>query len=123
MTRVRAFNAWLAELVTRGVGTMWCAYAFAALTLVSLPGALTTGDPVVIVGWIAQTFLQLVLLSVLMVGQQRSADWLAATLRETHDAVLGEVAGVAELVADLHAKQTATAAKVEALHDRLSDAA
>jgi len=48
---------------------MWCAYIFAALALISLPSALKTGDVVVIVGWIAQTFLQLVLLSIIMVGQ------------------------------------------------------
>lgn len=119
--RVRVLNAHLAEAVTRGVGTMACAYVFTALSLVSLPGAIKTHDVVVIVGWIAQTFLQLVLLSILMVGQKAGNDWLASTMRETHDAVLGEVAGVAELVADLHAKHDATAVKVDALHEQITD--
>jgi hypothetical protein len=63
------FNAWLAVKITRGVGTMWCAYAFAALALVSLPSAIRSRDAVTIVSWVSQTFLQLVLLSIIIVGQ------------------------------------------------------
>ena len=63
------FNSWLAVKVTDGVGTMWCAYAFAALALVSLPGAIRSGSAVTLVSWISQTFLQLVLLSIIIVGQ------------------------------------------------------
>ena len=48
---------------------MYCSYAFAILALISLPAALKTKNVVVIVGWIAQTFLQLVLLSIILVGQ------------------------------------------------------
>ena len=48
---------------------MWCAYAFAALALVSLPAAVLSGNPVILVSWISQTFLQLVLLSIIIVGQ------------------------------------------------------
>lgn len=66
---ITRFNTWLAVKVTNGVGTMWCAYAFAALALVSLPAAITSGNPVVLVSWISQTFLQLVLLSIIIVGQ------------------------------------------------------
>jgi hypothetical protein len=47
---------------------MWCAYAFAILALIGLPAALRPGGEGII-SWIAQTFLQLVLLSVIMVGQ------------------------------------------------------
>jgi hypothetical protein len=63
-------NKWLALKITKGVGTMWCAYAFAALAFVSLPAAIMSRSPVVVVSWISQTFLQLVLLSIIMVGQQ-----------------------------------------------------
>jgi len=63
------FNGTLAKWITEGVGTMWCAYAFAALSLVALPQAIK-GGALPIVQWISQTFLQLVLLSVIMVGQQ-----------------------------------------------------
>jgi len=51
---------------------MWCAYVFAAIALVSLPAAIT-GGTATLIAWIAQTFLQLVLLSVIMVGQKVSA--------------------------------------------------
>jgi hypothetical protein len=51
---------------------MWCAYVFAAIALVSLPEAIH-GGTAALVSWIAQTFLQLVLLSVIMVGQKVAA--------------------------------------------------
>ena len=51
---------------------MWCAYAFALFDLISLPNAIRSGTPA-IVSWVAQTFLQLVLLSVIMVGQNVQA--------------------------------------------------
>jgi hypothetical protein len=66
---ITRFNTWLAVKVTNGVGTMWCAYAFAALALVSLPAAILSRNPVILVSWISQTFLQLVLLSIIIVGQ------------------------------------------------------
>lgn len=63
------FNSALAVKITGAVGTMWCAYAFALLALVSLPEALHGGTGA-IVSWTAQTFLQLVLLSIIIVGQK-----------------------------------------------------
>jgi hypothetical protein len=59
--------------ITKSVGTMWAAYAFFALSLVSLPAALMTGDTVIIIAWVAQTFLQLVLLPIIIVGQNLQA--------------------------------------------------
>jgi hypothetical protein len=67
--RTRGFNNWLAVKVTDVVATMWCAYAFAAVALISLPEAIKAGTSALI-AWIAQTFLQLVLLSIIMVGQK-----------------------------------------------------
>jgi ABC-type nickel/cobalt efflux system permease component RcnA len=66
------FNGWLALQITNAVGTMWCAYAFAILALISLPDAIKAGTAALI-AWIAQTFLQLVLLSIIMVGQKVAA--------------------------------------------------
>jgi hypothetical protein len=66
------FNSWLAIKITSKVGTMWCAYIFALIALVSLPDAIHGGRPTII-SWIAQTFIQLVLLSIIMVGQNISA--------------------------------------------------
>jgi hypothetical protein len=70
---VERFNAFLAVKITGGVGTMWCAYLFAVLALISLPEALRGGTATTI-SWIAQTFLQLVLLSIIIVGQKVSAE-------------------------------------------------
>ena len=85
------FNAALAVKITEGVGTMWCAYAFAALALVSLPSAIKSGSAVTLVSWISQTFLQLVLLSIIIVGQNvlaAAADKRSEATYEDADAVL-----------------------------------
>jgi hypothetical protein len=73
-TPLQRFNKTLGLKITALVGTMICAYTFFVLALVSLPGALKTGDVVVIVAWIAQTFLQLVLLPIIIVGQNAQAE-------------------------------------------------
>ena len=88
---IARFNTWLAVKVTNGVGTMWCAYAFAALAIVSLPAAILSHNPVVLVSWISQTFLQLVLLSIIIVGQNvlaAASDKRAEATYEDADAVL-----------------------------------
>lgn len=90
MSRVDSFNKFIAEKITAGVATMWCAYLFAIIGLISLPKAINSGDTIVIVSWIAQTFLQLVLLSIIMVGQSVSSAKLEQTINETHEASLGE---------------------------------
>jgi len=67
------FNSRLAVLITRAVGTMWAAYLFVLIALVSLPQALAAflaGDTVTGITWLSQSFLQLVLLPILMVGQR-----------------------------------------------------
>ena len=88
---ITRFNTWLAVKVTNGVGTMWCAYAFATLALVSLPAAIASRNAVVLVSWISQTFLQLVLLSIIIVGQNvlaAASDKRAEATYEDADAVL-----------------------------------
>jgi hypothetical protein len=87
------FNTWFALRITGGVGTMWCAYLFAVIALISLPSALRTGQLIVIVAWIAQTFIQLVLLSIIMVGQNvqsRASDKRAEQTFLDAEAVLHE---------------------------------
>jgi hypothetical protein len=81
MGEAEGFNAKFAVLITRLVGTMWCAYLFAAIALIGLGPALKPGGEG-IVAWIAQTFLQLVLLSVIMVGQNVQS--LAADARSAN---------------------------------------
>ncbi|HEX6548506.1 MAG TPA: hypothetical protein VF134_07180 [Candidatus Dormibacteraeota bacterium] len=65
-------NARVAVLITKSVGTMWCAYLFALISFVSFPQALMAfmrGDRVTGISWLSQSFLQLVLLPIIMVGQ------------------------------------------------------
>ncbi|HEX5184700.1 MAG TPA: hypothetical protein VFW19_16310 [Allosphingosinicella sp.] len=81
--RENRFNDWLAVHITNLVGTMWCAYAFAILALISLPAAILAGTAALI-GWIAQTFLQLVLLSIIMVGQKVAAVKSDRQLEQTY---------------------------------------
>lgn len=81
--RENRFNDWLAVKITKVVGTMWCAYAFAGLALISLPAAIH-GGTATLISWIAQTFLQLVLLSIIMVGQNIAAEKSDRQLEQTY---------------------------------------
>ncbi len=92
---VTRFNRKLGEGITNAVATMWAAYAFAILTFISLPQAIHDSfaggfKPLPIVTWVAQTFLQLVLLAIILYGQNlqsQKADARAeATFRNTTDA-------------------------------------
>ncbi|HVB00584.1 MAG TPA: hypothetical protein VNE42_04915 [Acidimicrobiales bacterium] len=71
-TKMAKVNARVGVKITNAVGAMSCAYVFTVIALMSLPSALKTGS-VIIVSWIAQTFLQLVLCSIIMVGQNMQA--------------------------------------------------
>jgi hypothetical protein len=79
--RANGINAKIAVFLTNLVGSMWCAYAFAIIAFLGLRPALRPGGEG-IVAWIAQTFLQLVLLSVIMVGQNVQS--VASDLRSQH---------------------------------------
>ena len=130
---VEGFNAKLAVIITSGVGTMACAYLFALLAFVSLPAILIEANVVkrsdvpvfftkpgliLIVSWIAQTFLQLVLLSIILVGQRvQSAASDARSLKEFEDTQVildrldtstqGGLTDVLDAVKALGAKRTA----------------
>src|ERR1022692_2220248 len=88
-TAVNRVNTKVAILIPRAVGSMWFAYAFALFDLISLPNAIHSGAAQVVT-WVAQTFLQLVLLSVIMVGQNVQA----AAADKRSEATLHEVAHV-----------------------------
>lgn len=117
------FNAWLAVKVTTGVGTMWCAYAFALLALVSLPSAIRSHSPVILVSWISQTFLQLVLLSVIIVGQNVLAaaqDKRSEATYEDADAVLHEAVEIQEHLKQQDATLNILIERLTALEARIS---
>jgi uncharacterized membrane protein YhiD involved in acid resistance len=68
MQRIATINRTIAVWLTSAVGTMWCAYVFAILAVLGFPapGSSLTAY----VQWTSQTFIQLTMLSVIMVGQQ-----------------------------------------------------
>lgn len=86
-TAYQRFNKKLALQVTKKVGTMSCAYVFSVIALASLPailhealhvsffpGWLISTGLIALVSWVTQTYIQLVLLSVILVGQAVSAE-------------------------------------------------
>ena len=101
--RLERINDTLAVRITNAVGSMWCAYLFGLLACLSLPDAIS-GGRAALISWIAQTFLQLVLLSIILVGQKVSGSasdaQAAATYRDT-EAILHELQ---ELQRHLHAQ-------------------
>ena len=112
------FNAWLAVKITKTVGSMWCAYLFAAIALWGLPGALRPGGEG-LVSWVAQTFLQLVLLSIIIVGQDvqtRASDARAALTFEHTTTIMdrvdenteGGIKAVLDAIAALAAREDGT---------------
>ena len=118
MSRISDFNSALGTKITQAVGTMWCAYIFAGIALLSLPAAISSHSLLVIVSWIAQTFLQLVLLSIIMVGQSVSSASVEQKINETHTASLAEFelakearANAAEEISDLKAIMAAVHAQ------------
>jgi hypothetical protein len=95
---VARFNTAFALKITSAVGSMWCAYIFAAIALFGLPAAIRDGLGG-IVQWIAQTFLQLVLLSIIIVGQNVQAaasDERAENTFQDAEAVLHEALQIQE---------------------------
>jgi hypothetical protein len=91
-------NTRVAVRITKSVGSMWCAYLFALLALISLPSAIASGNSIIIIGWIAQTFLQLVLLPIIIVGQNVQAAASDARAESDHDTLIA----IHTLTAEVH---------------------
>jgi hypothetical protein len=115
-------NGRIALTLTNVVGTMWCAYAFACLALLVLPQAVG-GGLLALVQWISQTFIQLVMLSVIMVGQNilgRAADKRATMTYKDADATFHEVGQVQDHLQMQDDAINALLAKVERLEAALA---
>jgi len=108
------FNTWLAVRITKTVGSMWMAYIFAAITLISLPAAIASGQVIVIVAWIAQTFLQLVLLPIIIVGQNVIQETNDARAEADHETLTA----VHQLTVEVHAINEAQTAILRQLQMR-----
>lgn len=104
---VDGVNAKVAILLTRAVGTMWSFWVFDGIALISLPTAIRTGNPTVIINWVSSNWLQLVLLPAVMVGQRLqnvAAEQREAALSDHMDLVVDRLdcsteGGLAEVLA------------------------
>jgi hypothetical protein len=86
-------NGRIGLAITTLVGTMVCGYVFAIIALLSLPSAITSHSLTIIIAWISSNFLQLVLLPVIIVGQNlqaKASDQRAVNTYEDAEAVLHE---------------------------------
>ncbi len=98
--RIDAFNQRLAALITNGVASMWCAYIFAGLALYGATGV-DWHDTFKVVSWISQTFLQLVLLSIIMVGQKVLSTASDLQAKEMHDTVMKSHVELQQMMVEL----------------------
>jgi hypothetical protein len=87
-------NGRIAVFITKNVGTMWAAYLFTVIGAAGIFGALTNSVGVVLlVGAVSGYFLQLVLLPIIIVGQNVQAEASDARAEATYkdaEAVLAE---------------------------------
>ena len=114
------FNARFGLKITLVVGTMWCAYVFTIIALFALPSAIKQGTYFVVV-WLSSSFLQLVLLPIIFVGQNiqaAAADKRAEDTYKDAEAVLKEAE---EIQKHLLAQDDAISAIVERLGTLLGD--
>lgn len=101
MKSFKSFNEKFAALVTDAVATMWCAYIFAALAIYGAT-AVDWHNAFQVVQWVSQTFLQLVLLSIIMVGQKVLSESSDKQAKEMHDAVMEELSIARKERAEFH---------------------
>lgn len=100
-SKVTWFNNTFAMLCTNAIGSMWCAYLFAGYSIYTSPAtikALGFGN------WLIEAFLQFVLLSVIMVGQNVQS-------KQGNDLLLSHI--------DMRNRMDDLNAKHDALHDKL----
>ena len=115
-------NGRIALALTTAVGTMWCAYVFAVLALVVLPQAFA-GGLLASVQWVSQTFIQLVMLSVIMVGQNilaRASDKRSLMTYQDAEATFHEAEQIQEHLAAQDSAINALLEKVEKLEAALA---
>lgn len=111
-SKLQVVNKKIALLITKKVGTMGCAYLFVVVALISFPEAILSHDPLKIVSWIAQTFLQLVLLPIIIVGQNIQGQ-VAVQQADTDRQTLSAIRDMATEIRDLGRQHNRTLADLE----------
>lgn len=98
---VKKFNEKVALKVTNFVGSMTCAYIFCGLAIYGLTGV-DFHNPFQVVQWVSQTFLQLVLLSVIMIGTNLVGEKAEKRAEEDHENIQTELSEIKDMHKDLH---------------------
>src|SRR3569833_265559 len=97
--RLNEINEHIAGGVTKTVGTMWCAYVFAVIALCSLKDKLH--DTKSFIAWFSSQFLQLVLLSIIMVGTQYLNKASDLRAQQDHETIMAELSQLKAIHAEL----------------------
>ncbi len=107
--KAAGFNTLIAVTLTKWVGTMICAYVFSLLAIAGFPFGSTSIPQYV--QWVSQTFIQLTMLSVIMVGQailsrnqELQADEQFKFVKQIYD----DIEHIKSQLAELHNEPTAT---------------
>jgi hypothetical protein len=126
-TAVQRFNAAVGLRITLLVGTMWAAYLFALIAFYSLPSTIKSHSGTVLVLWISSEFLQLVLLPIIIVGQNiqsRAADARATKTFEDVEDARKKIEEAIDLL-DIHTEgglHDAVAAIIDAINSKAAPA-
>jgi len=99
------FNAKVGLRITVIVGTMWAAYVFAAIAFISLPDNIHSTQLLIL--WISSSFLQLVLLPVIIVGQNIQANAADARAEATYNDAAAVLEEAKQIQAHLMAQDEA----------------
>jgi len=124
-------NERFALRITAAIGTMWAAYLFTLLAFLSLPATLNlvgvlprgllphwllSASLITLIAWLSSNFIQLVLLPLLMVGQNLQSRH--SELRAEHDYEVNVKAE--QEVAMMQAKLDTLIVRLEDAHDKLN---
>ena len=112
---VTRLNAKLGLKVTTIIGTMWAAYLFSVIALIGLPGVIQKGDIVTVVIWLSSSFLQLVLLPIIIVGQNIQAKAADARAEATYNDAAAILQQAIEIQAHLVTQDGQLASQEQAL--------
>lgn len=108
-------NDWLAIKLTAMMSNMWAAYVFCSLSLISLPAAISSHDAFIIVSWISQSFLQLTLLPIIMVGQKLMGKSAESRAEQDHNALMEAITDLHQIMLD----ESSMATVMDDIKDRL----
>jgi len=93
MLLLNKINEEIARRITLFVGTMWCTYAFCLLVL--LPTVIPSSQMLIM--YISSSFLQLVFLPLIMVGQRVLSKESEARGVQDHQAIMQELIELREI--------------------------